>query len=289
MRFVVGLGTGGLVSVSYAVVGLSANPDRNFGYMIMMAMVYGGIGFFAMPTIYTMAEMAGLLVFFTIFAALGLFFVKYLPTSGAEHIEVSEDVVDVSWLLKGMALASMFAYFLAQGVIWAYLFLIGTSAGIGEQAVANSFTISQFVAIFGALTAALVGMRFGRPIPLTLGILGAVVSVLFMFGSMTAVAFGIIVIVYNYLWNMTHPYLLATMASLDQTGRVVVFAVSMQTTGLALGPALAAFFVLENDFTNVIWLGAGLFMTSFLLIIFPVVMQRRIYKFQSEKIIQNAG
>jgi len=283
IRFFVGLGTGGLVSVSYSIVALSAKPDRNFGYMIVMAAVYGGIGFFAMPTLYKLAEMNGLLYFFAAFAAIGIAFVRYLPASGKEHIEVPKDVAEVSFVFKGMALAGMFTYFLAQGVIWAYLFLIGTSAGIGEQSVANSFTISQLAAIVGAMVAAIIGIRYGRSLPLTIGILGAVTALLFMFGATTALTFGMIVIVYNFLWNMTHPYLLATMASLDHTGKVVVLAVSMQTMGLAFGPALAALFVPEEGFRTVIWLGAGLFVIAFLLIIFPVLSQRKILKLQSNR------
>ena len=74
---------------------------------------------------------------------------------------------------------------------------------------------------------------------------------------------------------MVHPYLLASMASFDRRGRVVVYAVAMQMTGLAAGPALAAAVISEGDFTNVNWLGAALFLLSLVLILPPVMAQAK--------------
>jgi predicted MFS family arabinose efflux permease len=43
-RFVAGLGCGVLVSLSFTLVGLTANPDRNFGYLIAAVLTYGASG-----------------------------------------------------------------------------------------------------------------------------------------------------------------------------------------------------------------------------------------------------
>jgi len=59
LRFVSGLGAGGLVSLSFAAVGLTSNPDRNFGLLIMWVLVYGAIGLLLMPSAYTLAGMNG--------------------------------------------------------------------------------------------------------------------------------------------------------------------------------------------------------------------------------------
>ena len=97
----------------------------------------------------------------------GLSFVRWLPHSGEEHAQIEEDAVDLPWTFKSMALGAMFCYFLAQGVVWAYLFLIGMAGGLGEQAVANGLTLSQFAGIAGAMLAAIMAHRFGRTMPLT--------------------------------------------------------------------------------------------------------------------------
>ena len=84
------------------------------------------------------------------------------------------------------------------------------------------------------------GSRFGRWRPLSIGIVGGAVALVFLIGHFEYLPFTIWVCVYNFFWNMTHPYLLGSMASFDRRGRVVVYAVAIQMLGLAIGPALAA-------------------------------------------------
>jgi len=43
LRFLVGLGAGSIVSLSFTTVGLTRHPDRNFGYLIMWVLVYGAL------------------------------------------------------------------------------------------------------------------------------------------------------------------------------------------------------------------------------------------------------
>lgn len=272
-RFIVGLGAGGLVSLSFAVVGLTRNPDRNFGYLIMWVLIYGAVVMFAMPGAYQLVGMPGVIIFFALFPASGLFLVRYLPTSGAEHVQVERDAVDLTVRYKGMALAAMLCYFLGQGVVWAYLFLIGVAGGGTEQQVANGLTASQFLGVAGAFTAAMLGTRWGRAGPLSIGILGTLLPLLLLFGTMGAVVYGVAVSVYNYAWNLTHPFLLAAMASFDRAGRVVVYAVAAQMLGLANGPWIAARVIDGDDYTNVILLGITLFMASLILVLPPVLRQ----------------
>ena len=74
---------------------------------------------------------------------------------------------------------------------------------------------------------------------------------------------------------MTHPYLLASMASFDQHGKVVVYAVAAQMLGLAIGPAFAASLIQQNDYSLVIMAGIALFLLSFLMILIPLQAHQR--------------
>ncbi len=273
-RFVVGLGAGGLVSLSFTVVGLTDKPDRNFGYLIMWVLVYGAIVLMAMPTAYQLVGMTGVLIFLALLPAIGLMFVRYLPTSGAEHVQVEADAVNLPSNFKYLALLAMFCYFLGQGVVWSYLFLIGITGGGTEQEIANGLTASQFFGVAGAFTAAMLGSKWGRSVPLSIGILGTLIPLFWLFGSMGALIYAIAVCVYNYSWNITHPYLLAAMASFDRSGRVVTYAVAAQMLGIANGPWIAARVFTEGDFSNVIWLGIVLFSASLVFILPPVLKHR---------------
>jgi len=273
LRFVAGIGAGSLVSLSFAAVGLTSNPDRNFGLLIMWVLVYGAIGLLLMPSAYAFAGMSGVLWFFAVFPLVAIPFLRHLPTTGENVAQVEADAVNLSAAMKAMALLAMLVYFAGQGVVWAYLFLIGQSGGLGEQQVATGLMMSQFAGIGGAMLAAVLGNRFGRSIPLLLGIVGGAACLYFLVGEFALIVFVVAIAVYNFAWNLVHPFLLASMASFDRRGRVVVYAVAMQMIGLAVGPALAAAVISEGDFTNVNWLGAALFLLSLVLILPPVMAQ----------------
>lgn len=275
LRICAGLGAGGLVSLSFAAIGLTSDPDRNFGYLIMWVLIYGAIGLLLMPTAYATFGLDGVLWFFALFPLVGLPFVRYLPTTGESAVPADEHAVTLSVPLRTLALLAMLAYFLAQGVVWAYLFLIGLAGGLSEQQVANGLTISQFAGIAGALLAAVLGSRYGRSLPLTLGILAGALCLWFLVGRFSFVVFAVAVGVYNLAWNASHPFLLAAMASFDRRGRVVVYAVAMQMVGLACGPGLAASVIEEGDYVNVNVIGAALFVLSLVLILPPVLSYAR--------------
>jgi MFS family permease len=277
LRFVAGVGAGGLISLSFTAIGLTRRPDRNFGYLIMWVLTYGAFALLAMPTAYRFAGLTGVLWFFALFPLLTLPWLKYFPVSGENTVQVERDAVNLPASSKGLALGAMFAYFLAQGVVWAYLFLIGISGGLTEQQVANGLTVSQFAGIAGALGAALTAGRYGRAFPLVIGIIGGAVTLYFLVGQFSATLYLVAVSIYNLAWNFTHPYLLGAMASFDRRGRVVV-AVAMQMLGLALGPSLAASVIEEGVYMNVNLLGGALFVVTAALILPPVLAQSRLIR-----------
>ena len=276
-RFIAGLGGGSVVSLGFATLGMTRNPDRNFGFMVMSAMIFGAIVLFSMPTAYDQFGMPSVLLFFAAFAAIGFLFVGGVPKSGEQQEQVEEDAVNLSMTMKVLALAAMLSYFLAQGGVWAYLGLIGEEQGAGEQQIANALTLSQFTGIIGAFSVTVLGARIGRFPPLAFAIAcGIAPLMLFLFGAASATIYLIGVLIYNFGFNMAHPYLLATMASFDRTGRVVVFAVAAQTLGMAFGPAIAASIVGESNVLNVGWYGAGFFLLALILILPPAMAQARL-------------
>jgi len=178
--------------------------------------------------------------------------------------------VDLSAPHRALALAGMFIYFLGQGVVWAYLFLIGLAGGASEQEVAYGLTASQFAGVAGAFCAAQLGSRIGRTLPLGASILLTLLPLLALFGPTGALLFGGMVCIYNYAWNVAQPYMLAAMAAFDRSGRTVINATACQMLGLANGPWIAARVINDEGFANVLWLGIALFAVSFVLFVLPL-------------------
>jgi len=117
--------------------------------------------------------------------------------------------------------------------------------------------------------------RYGRAVPLTIGIVGGAATLYFLVGRFSATTYLVAVSIYNLAWNFTHPYLLGAMASFDRHGRVVVYAVAMQMLGLAVGPSLAASVIQEGIYMNVNLLGGALFLASAALILPAILAQTR--------------
>ena len=136
-----------------------------------------------------------------------------------------------------------------------------------------------------ALTAAVAARRFGQLPPLVLGVTASVGSLLMLLGMpFGAWRYLLAVSVYNYAWNMTHPFLLAALAGFDGAGRILARGVAAQILGLALGPALAAY-VLSSEvlsgvlsgggYAAVIWLGALFFVAALFMIVPALRLKQR--------------
>ncbi|MGF6395951.1 MFS transporter [Pseudomonas plecoglossicida] len=278
LRCLTGVGSGVLISLSFTVIGLTAKPDRNFGWLIMWVLIYGALGFLAMPSAYELVGMKGVLVFFALFNLLALPFVRFFPVSGENHVMTDERAVTLPPLYRSLAVVAMLFYFVAQGAVWAYLFLIGTSNGVTEDNVSYGLTLSQFFGIVGALAAAAITCRFGRLTPLALGLLASILSLMALMGDIGPFTYMIAVCLFNLAWNNTHPYLLAALASFDRSGRTVERGVAAQMIGLAIGPAIAANVIADDNYSNVIWLGIALFAAALVAIVGPVLKQSSVQR-----------
>ena len=278
-RFMVGLGSGGLVSLTFTMAGLTSNPDRNFGLIVVWVLIYGAFGMLLMPSAYELIGMNGLYVFLALFTASGLWFVKSLPRFG-DLVEVDKQITEYSNKTKITSLAGLLIYNIAIGIVWTYLFLVGLQAGMGEQAVANAITISQFLGIGGALAAVLLQAKAGRILPLGIGILGGAGFISLIVGDVSSLIFWIGVCGFNMLWNLSIPYFFAVLADYDTHGRIVVYGVSMQFLGLALGPFIAALLLEAGGFDLVNISSVVLFVFAALLML-PGTLNQRYKKLES--------
>jgi len=268
MRFITGLGSGGVISLGFTMMGLTQKADRNFGFVITWVLIYGAFGLWAMPSAYNLVGMNGVLIFFAIFCLSGFYFLRFLPIGGRQDSTTpNTDAPKYAWRIKGISLLAILVYNIAIGITWAYLFLLGLEASIQEQTVANVLTISQFLGIAGAFIAVLLQLRIGRTIPLMIGLFGGAISVYCLVGEIDYLLFSGGVYLFNLLWNLSMPYLLATLADFDPTARMVTWGVSMQMVGTAAGPSIAALILSSSNYDSVYLTAAALFVASAFLLL----------------------
>lgn len=138
-----------------------------------------------------------------------------------------------------MALAVMLIWCTGLGAIWAFVKLIGTSAGIDAGQVGVALGISTGVAVIGALAASWLADRVGRIIPVAVALLVQVAMIFLLQGQMGFVQFAVTAAVFQAFWNLTGPYMMGTVALSDATGRVSLLIPTAQIGGFFLGPVIA--------------------------------------------------
>lgn len=272
MRFITGIGSGGLMSLTLTMMGLTKNPDRNFGFIVVGTMIYSALATFIAPVAFQTIGVSGVMVFFALYCASSLLFIKDLPHSKEERADGPDDNVgQFSSIIKFLALSGYFLFATGFGMVFAYLFILGISAGIGEQAVANTLTLSMFVGIPGALMAVVVHSKFGRLKPLGFSIIGVICSVLIFLDINAFIYYFAAICLFAFAANVVPPYAFAVMAELDHTGKLVTVNASIQITGWAIGPALSAYILGIAGFTAVNVTAIVLFILS-LILVFPALV-----------------
>lgn len=264
-RVAAGLGSGLLISLGYSVVGLARVPDRSFGYALVAILTYGAMGIFALPMAFDTIGADGILLGLAAMAlAIGPF-LSWLPArspigAAGRHVEMRDE-----GRFRGiLILAAILIFFLGQGVIWPFLSLVGSHAGIDEQKVANGLTISQVAGIAGAFMAAWFG-AWGHLRLLAIGTLGCIVPLLGMVvGPLGAISYAVDVTLFNGAANLLTPLFMAMAAAIDHGGPLVQRATALQMIGLATGPLLAAPLAQTGSFDHVLILSAALFLLSFM-------------------------
>ncbi|MEM9533132.1 MAG: MFS transporter [Pseudomonadota bacterium] len=273
LRFASGVGSGGLISLTFTMMGISERSDRNFGLIIVFVLTYGGLGILVMPSIYATVGMSGLLWFFALFNLSGLAVLRAVPDTGTAGDGAA--AVDHGAAVRRMSLLAILVYNIAIGIVWAYLFLVGLETGLDEQQVANVLTVSQFLGIVGALFSVVFETRLGRLWPLLIGILATAAATWLLTRGVTSLRFWVAVCGFNLLWNLSMPYLLGSLSDYDAHGQTVVHGVSMQMLGLAIGPFVAAQLLGLGGYDAVNTTAAVLFVLALAIKLPGLLSQRR--------------
>ena len=276
-RFVAGLGGGGMASLAFTAIGMTRDPDRQFGFFIMWILAYGAIGLFGLPSLFGLVGLTGfhLLALAATLAALP--FIRFMPARGGAEAQPNRRAAPMTASGRWAAILSIFVFFLACGILWAYVSLIGDARGLGLQAVANALSLSQFTGVAGALTAGLAGSRFGRGAPLGLSIVlcAGSTAAIGLVDARGALLFAAAVCLFNFAWNVAQPVYLSVASVFDAEGRLVPQMVASQSCGLALGPFVGAEIGGERNIQGLVASVSGLFLLSAVLIALLFVAARR--------------
>lgn len=245
IRFAVGvLGQGTAFAIGISMIGNTADPDRNFGFVIAAQVAFGVLAMATLrPLVDSFQSIGGMYLPLAALALIALAFVKFIPDGPAQN-EQQEGAAGGSLALPLTGLAAMLIWCCGLGAIWTFVERIAVAGGLESAQALGSLAISSAVAIAGALLAATLAAKgVGRFLPVTIALLVQLVVAWFIQGEISFWELVIKASIFQVFWNLTGPFLMGAIAASDTRGKVAVLIPAAQTSGFFVGPAIAATFM----------------------------------------------
>jgi predicted MFS family arabinose efflux permease len=277
LRLVTGTFAGTCMVICIVTIHLMKDPDRGFGFLIMGNLLYQTIAIVLLSRILPVLGLG--FAYGTIALAMLIFsfFVHYLPEYGKHDINKTKNTPTeyrrLFWAMLG--LISMLSYYIGVTGVWAYIERLGDGAGLSGAMIGNALAISSLLGLLGAGLATILTAKYGRFLPVLTGHILTIVSISILTTSITYSTYIIAACIFNFAWNFVLPYMLACIASVDATGRLVASTNGFVGIGLALGPAMVASVYSPDNINLALWLCCG-FVGLSLVLIFRLSLSRSV-------------
>ena len=245
IRFAVGvLGQGTAFAIGISMIGNTADPDRNFGFVIAAQVGFGVLAMATLrPLVDSFGSIGGMYLPLAGLALIALLFVKFVPEGPAQQ-EHHDAAGKGSLALPITGLVAMLIWCCGLGAIWTFVERIAVEGGLESAQALGSLAISSAVAIVGALLAATLAAKgVGRFMPVTIALLAQIAVAWFIQGEITFWELVIKASIFQVFWNLTGPFLMGAIAASDTRGKVAVLIPAAQTSGFFVGPAIAGGFM----------------------------------------------
>jgi predicted MFS family arabinose efflux permease len=269
VRFLAGVGCGIGYSIALAALGDRTNPDKAFGAMVTVQVVFGTLGFWVLPHITSVWGYQGLFQFFNLFLVLALILVSISSPVDENKKTQSLPPLGRIYLPVLFVFLGVVAYYFAQGTVWAYLERIGVAAGLTVAEVGAilgwGFAISACGSILAAKFVAIVGRNLSLWLTAVLQ-LACLLALYLMAQPHIWLFYALATVVYQIFWSFIIPIMMGIFSDADKSGRLIVFCVTAFKVGLVIGPPVAAAVVSHFGVIHVLWLGAMAIVLSVMLL-----------------------
>jgi hypothetical protein len=234
-----GLGSGTATATMKAAVAGTRDPDRVFALYSVLMLVFGAL---AVPSLTQLRLQHGLLYVYLAMASLTVLLLtvsRLWPTRSPTPARSGVLPVGSPPAAAVSAIAALGCYFLGYSGVWPYAERIAIAAGLTASEAGRSVGLGLAAGGIGAALTAAISTRWGRFLPLALGLPLAVVGLWLMSsGEPGAYRGGVMLFVGSSFFSF--PFVLGALAALDPGGRVIMAGLVGQSICMAAAPALAA-------------------------------------------------
>lgn len=270
LRFLTEFGHGIIYSLAIVSIGDSIKPDRYFAIGIGLTVFISILFFMFLPELIQLH--GGSLIYIThgLVALLVLPVIFWFPKRG---LNISNKSGEKRHSLIPLFIAMIaFGFFMAtEGGIWAFIERFGNADGYSPANIGDALVATQVASVIGAIVASILSIRFGRFIPVLVGLLLFSLSLLLL--TVKGYLFFITAAcLTQFFYIFIAPYFLLMCVELDPTGRLYVLTTAFKLGGMSAGPSIIALFLSEGNYHAVSWVGV-LFLIICLIMMTPLALR----------------
>ncbi|XOV81258.1 MAG: MFS transporter [Aestuariibacter sp.] len=248
VRFVHGAVGGMLVGIGFAVMARTEQPDRAFGYLLLVQFGLGGFGVMFLPGLVPQFGIAALYLSLVAFSLVTFCMLPFLSDYEIEQEAKTAPVSQINWKMLSLALLATFLFQAANMGLYAYIIGLGKNAGLTMDFISPTLGISAWIGIIGSVGVILLSTRFGRVLPLLVSVSVTAIATFALHYSQSAWVFALTNGLIGATWAFAISYLLGLNAAFDKTGQTAALGGFASKMGLASGPAVAAMLINDNNY-----------------------------------------
>jgi predicted MFS family arabinose efflux permease len=283
LRALSALAGGTLMVICIASASGSAQPERVYGLWVSGQLVLGALGLWVLPALFAMAGLKAL------YLSLALLMALCMPLAGCFPAAVAQPRAQSSLCSAGSVLPGVLGvlavllFYAGLSAVWTFIGSIAAAADIDALSSGQILSIATVLGILGSLCATLAGSRWSRRVPLLGGYAVMAAAVVLLMADPGLWRFALAALLFKYAWTFVLPFILATLASFDQRGRLMSTVNLVIGGGLALGPMLAGPILERAEGMSLVLLGSAccLLLSCLLLMLGQLLHKPPVYSFAS--------
>ncbi|WP_321393560.1 MFS transporter [Emcibacter sp.] len=287
VRFLHGMIGGFLVGLGLGVIARTENPDSGYGMLLAVQYSFGSLGIFLVPKLvgtYGPGAAFGALICFSLITLVMVPFIPDYPPREKPSITPGKAKASRRRFLPLiLALAAVFLFQATNMGVADYAFELGKDSGFEVSSLSNILSVANIISVSGALLVYVIGIKFGRTLPILLGVLTAMAFTFALHWSEIGWIYFVANTVTGITWAFCISYLLGLCATFDGHGQMAALGGFVSKMGLASGPFIAASVVGEGNFTLIINLAAVGLIVCALSALIPSIKMDRLDKLATEE------
>lgn len=267
-RFCSALAGGSLMIICLASAAASPRPSRTYGFWVMGQLVLGAIGLSLLPMLFERYGLGACYLLMALLMGLCLPLARCFPAGAPHRADNAAAAPAISRGKAVLGILGILTFYISLSGVWTFIGAIGSQSGLSAQASGDILAIATLMGIVGALCATLCGDRLPRSILLLLGYGLMAASVLLLLGQPQLARFALAALAFKFTWTFILPLILARMAQMDRSGRLMNASNLVISAGLAIGPTLAGRLIESSGgFQQLLWAGAAITLVSLALVL----------------------